>query len=337
MTAILKIDKALNTPVYQQIINSVHSRIEDGSLSIGSQLPSINQVAGDYNLARETVVKAFKMLQEQGVISPIQGKGYFVSSVQFNVKNRIFVLFDTFSAYKEVIYNSLKDSAGSGAFIDIYFHHFNFKIFEKMIRESLGNYQSYIIIPMEHERLDEVLSAVPSDKLFLLDIEPGKSGTDYSGVFQNFENDIFNALTSALDLCRKYNKLILVFRNQITDPPAGIITGFQRFCEINRFDSLVIRTSLSKRKPKIGEAYIVIDDEDLVYLAENAKASCLKLGTDLGIISYNETSLKKIAANGISVISTDFAKMGNLVAQMVVNKQKSFIYNTFRFINRGSF
>lgn len=337
MTAIFKIDKALNTPVYQQIINSVLSRIEDGSLSIGSQLPSINQVAGDYSLARETVVKAFKILQEQGVISPVQGKGYFVSSAQFNVKNRIFVLFDTFSAYKEVIYNSLKDSSGSEAFIDIYFHHFNFKVFEKMILESIGNYQSYVIIPMEHKRLDEVLSAVPSDKLYLLDIKPQNSEGKYSGVFQNFEDDIFNALTSAVDLCRNYSKLILVFRNQITDPPAGIIAGFQRFCEINRFDSLVIRTSLSKRKQKIGEAYIVIDDEDLVYLAENAKASGLKLGTNLGIISYNETPLKKIAANGISVISTDFAEMGSLVAQMVINKQKAFIYNTFRFINRGSF
>lgn len=337
MTLDLKIDKALNTPVYQQIINSVLTRIQDGSFSLGSQLPSINQVAIDYSLARETVVKAFKILQEQGIISPIQGKGYFVSSLQLNVKNRIFVLFDTFSAYKEVIYNALTDSAGPDDFIDIYFHHFNFKVFEKMISESIGNYQSYVIIPMEHERLDEVLSAVPSDKLYLLDIKPQNSESKYSGVFQNFEDDIFNALTSAVDLCRKYSKLILVFRNQITDPPAGIIKGFNRFCKANKFDSATIRTSINKRKLSSGEAYIVIDDEDLVYLAENAKASGLKLGTDLGIISYNETPLKKIAANGISVISTDFAEMGNLVAQMFINKQKAFIYNTFRFINRGSF
>jgi DNA-binding transcriptional regulator YhcF (GntR family) len=337
MTTIFKIDKALNTPVYQQIINSLLTRIQDGSFSLGSQLPSINQVAGEYNLARETVVKAFKMLQEQGVISPVQGKGYFVSSLQLKVNNRIFVLFDTFSAYKEVIYNSLKDSAGSEAFIDIYFHHFNFKVFEKMIIESVGNYQSYIIIPMEHERLDEVLSAVPADKLYLLDIKPENSGSTYSGVFQNFDEDIFQALTSAVNLCRKYNKLILVFRNQITDPPPGIVTGFNRFCEVNDFNSLVIRISLSKRKLKRGEAYIVIDDEDLVYMAEHAKASKMQLGVDLGIVSYNETPLKKIAANGISVISTDFAGMGSQIANMVISKQKAFKYNAFRFIDRGSF
>lgn len=337
MTAILKIDKSLNTSVYQQIINSVLSRIEDGSLSLGSQLPSINQVARDYNLARETVVKAFKILQEKGTISPVQGKGYFVSSLQFEVKNRIFLFFDTFSAYKEVIYNAIKDRVGADSFIDIYFHHFNFKVFEKTIAESSGNYQSYVIIPMEHERLDEVLSIVPADKLYLLDIKPKNSGNTYSGVFQNFEEDVFQALTSVVSLCRKYSKLILVFRNQITDPPVGIVTGFNRFCKANGFDSLVIRTSLSKRKIKRGEAYIVIDDEDLVYMAEHAKAAKMQLGVDLGIVSYNETPLKKIAANGISVISTDFSELGNQIAEMVINKQKASIYNTCRFIDRGSF
>lgn len=337
MPTVLKINKALNAPVYQQIINSVVVRIEDGSLSLGAQLPSINQVASDYSLARETVVKAFKILQEQGIISPVHGKGYFVSSLHFNVRNRIFVFFDTFSAYKEVIYNALRDSAGPDVLIDIYFHHFNFKVFEKMIRESIGNYQSYVIIPIENERLDEVLGIVPAEKLYLLDIRPEKSGNNYCGVFQNFEEDVFHALASAVELCRKYSKLILVFRNQVTDPPVGIVTGFQSFCKMNQFNGQVIRTSLSKRKLKREEAYIVIDDEDLVYLAENAKVCGLKLGMDLGIISYNETPLKKIAANGISVISTDFAEMGSLIAKMVIHRKKEFKYNTFRFINRGSF
>lgn len=337
MTAILKIDKALNSPVYQQIINSVLSHIEDGSLLLGSQLPSINQVAGDYNLARETIVKAFKILQEKGIISPVQGKGYYVSSVEFRVKNRIFLFFDTFSAYKEVIYNALKDHVGADSFIDIYYHHFNFRVFEKLIRESVGNYQSYVIIPMENERLGEILKIIPSDKLYLLDIMPDNTEVAWPGVFQNFEDDIFQALSSVVDLCRKYSKLVLVFRNQITEPPVGIVTGFNRFCEANSFESQVIRTSLSKRKLKKGEAYVVIDDEDLVYLVEQARAANLKIGQELGIVSYNETPLKKIAANGISVISTDFAEMGTQIAEMVINRKKDLKYISFRFINRGSF
>lgn len=337
MGTVLKIDKALNTPVFQQIVSSIILRIEEKSLELGFQLPSINQVAKDYNLARETVVKAFKILQERGIISPVQGKGYFVSSVEFISENRVFLLFDALSAYKEVIYNAIKDRFGAEAFIDIYYHHFNFRMFEKLIRESAGNYQSYIIIPMENIRLDEVLSCIPSEKLFLLDINPVKFNSAYPGVFQNFEADIFNTLSLIVELCRKYNKLILVFRNQITDPPLGLVNGFSRFCGEYKFDSMVIRTTLSKRKICRGEAYIVIDDEDLVYLVEHARSAGLKIGADLGIISYNETPLKKIAANGISVLSTDFSEMGKLIAEMVVERGNEFKYNTFRFIDRASF
>lgn len=337
MNPILKIDKALNTPVYQQIIFTVQSRIKDGSLCLGSQLPSINLVAQDYNLARETVVKAFKILQTRGIISPVQGKGYFVSSVDFETENRIFLLFDTLSAYKEVIYNALKDRFGADAFIDIYYHHFNFRMFEKLIRESAGNYQAYIVIAIENERLDEVLSFLPSEKLYLLDIKPESSSKGYPGVYQNFETDIIQALSGVVNLCQKYSKLFLVFRNQITDPPISLIRGFNQFCKTNRFDSRVILTSLSKRKMSKGEGYIVIDDEDLVYLVEHARDTGLKIGSDLGIVSYNETPLKKIVANGISVLSTDFSELGNQMAEMVLNNDRTIKHNSFRFINRNSF
>ncbi|MDD4190913.1 MAG: GntR family transcriptional regulator [Mangrovibacterium sp.] len=333
----IKIDKTLKTPVYQQIINSVLAHIEDGNLILGAQLPSINQVAGDYHLARETVVKAFKILQEQGIIHPVHGKGYFISSLRFHVQNRIFVLFDTFSSYKEVIYHAIQEHAGPDSFIDIYFHHYNFRVFERTIAESIGKYQSYVIIPIENDRLDEVLDMLPHEKLYLLDIKPLASSVCYSGVFQDFEQDIFHALNSVVMLCRKYRKLILVFRNQITDPPAGIVKGFSRFCKLNNFDSVVLRTPLKKQKPVKGEAYVIIDDEDLVYLVEKARDLGLTLGSDLGLVSYNETSLKKIAACGLSVISTDFAAMGKKIAEMVTGRKKEIIYNSFRFIDRGSF
>lgn len=333
----IKIDKALNIPVYQQIINSVLVHIEDGSLEIGSQIPSINQVANDYHLARETVVKAFKALQEQGIITPVHGKGYYVSSLQFEIQNRIFVLFDTFSSYKEVIFHAIREHAGADAFIDMYFHHYNFRVFERTIAESAGKYKSYVIMPMEHDRLGEVLKVIPSDRLFLLDIKPSDSSINYPGVFQNFEQDIFETLNSVSGLCGKYSKLILVFRNQITDPPAGIVKGFNRFCRKNHFGSLILRTSLKKRRPAKGEAYIVIDDEDLVYLVEAVRSSGLRPGIDAGLISYNETPLKKIAACGISVLSTDFAAMGKEIAGMVIGHRNEVIYNPFRFIDRGSF
>jgi len=68
-----------------------------------------------------------------------------------------------------------------------------------------------------------------------------------------------------------------------------------------------------------------------------ARANNLKLGTELGIISYNDTSLKKVVGSGISTISTDFQKMGEQVVQLIQSKDDSCISNPCGFIDRGSF
>jgi DNA-binding LacI/PurR family transcriptional regulator len=62
-------------------------------------------------------------------------------------------------------------------------------------------------------------------------------------------------------------------------------------------------------------------ENDLVALVEKAIASDLKVGSDIGVISYNETPLKKIILNGITTISTDFQRMGERVASMILQNQ----------------
>ena len=59
-----------------------------------------------------------------------------------------------------------------------------------------------------------------------------------------------------------------------------------------------------------------------------------RLGTDIGVISYNDTPLKDLL--GITVISTDFQKMGILAAKMLLDKKPRAIKNDFNFINRFS-
>ncbi|MEN9703541.1 MAG: hypothetical protein RLZZ209_969, partial [Bacteroidota bacterium] len=59
-------------------------------------------------------------------------------------------------------------------------------------------------------------------------------------------------------------------------------------------------------------------------------------GKDIGIISYDDTPLKEIIAEGISVISNDFSKMGERAAQMIINREKGRESNDFYFLDRGS-
>ena len=61
-----------------------------------------------------------------------------------------------------------------------------------------------------------------------------------------------------------------------------------------------------------------------------------KFGTDIGVISYDDTPLKEIISEGISVISNDFALMGKRAAQMILEKSKGRYPNDYYFIDRNS-
>ena len=56
-------------------------------------------------------------------------------------------------------------------------------------------------------------------------------------------------------------------------------------------------------------------------LVERIVSLKLELGRQVGLISYNETPLKKIILNGITTISTDFQEMGTMAARLVLGNE----------------
>ena len=76
---------------------------------------------------------------------------------------------------------------------------------------------------------------------------------------------------------------------------------------------------------------------DLAELIKLCRDKNLSVGADIGIISYNETVLKEVLAEGITVISTDLTYMGEKLAWLILSKEKVKIKNPFRMIRRKSF
>jgi DNA-binding LacI/PurR family transcriptional regulator len=86
-----------------------------------------------------------------------------------------------------------------------------------------------------------------------------------------------------------------------------------------------------------GDSFIVLAETDLVNIIKKSREQTLKLGKDVGIISYNDTPLKEILAEGITTISTDFNHMGRSIAQQILGEEDKIpIKNPFRFIVRKS-
>ena len=236
------------------------------------------------------------------------------------------------------MYNAIKDEFGKNAFIDIYFHHYNENVFNKLVTEAAGNYTSYIILPFDSPKIFQCLILLPKEKVYILDRKPSLMKGNYASVYQDFRKDIYSLLGSlGADRIKKYKKIVLVFRNTVTEVPIELKEGFEKFCKEGNVDFEITEKPLVGFPVEKGNGYLVIDDEDLVYLVEHAFAQNLKIGEDLGIISYNETSLKKVVAGGISVISTDFYNMGRQVAEMIKKGSGESIRNSCLFIDRNSF
>ena len=65
-------------PVYEQIVRQIQDRVASGELKPGTALPTVRQLAGDLRLNRNTVARAYKQLEDRGVILTAGRKGTFV-------------------------------------------------------------------------------------------------------------------------------------------------------------------------------------------------------------------------------------------------------------------
>jgi len=148
-------------PKYKQIVSSIEKIIDAGHLKRDEKLPSINKVCLEFSLSRDTVLQAYDELKKRGIIYAVLGKGYYVKSTEINIIHRIFLLFDELNSFKEDLYNSFLNHVGKGIQVDIFFHHFNAKVFQKLIDESNGNYTKYIIMPTKLSSESTIIHTLP--------------------------------------------------------------------------------------------------------------------------------------------------------------------------------
>src|ERR1700730_4266880 len=334
MPTIFEINSERRTPKYLQIVNCVTSSIKNGKLKKGDRILSINELSNEFFLSRDTVQKAYDVLEKDGILVPVKGKGFYINRTDISTPYRILLLFNKISNYKKQIYNSFIKTLGNKAVVDLKIHHCNYTLFENQINTYANEYDYYVIMPHFYENVQEVYSIikkVPEDKLIILDKDVPYLQMNYSAVYQDFQNDINEALESGLQFLKKYSRINLVFP-KIISYPREIMTGFRNFCTQYNFpykivDEINLNTEITSK-----QVYIVIEETDLVNVIKIANSKKLRIGKDIGIISFNETPLKEILADGITVISTDHEVMGETAAKLILEHRKEKIKNPFKLI-----
>ncbi len=73
-----KLDFRSGVPIYVQIVEQVQQALAAGQLKPGDQLPTVRQLASDIRVNFNTVARAYRMLDEAGLISTQQGRGTYI-------------------------------------------------------------------------------------------------------------------------------------------------------------------------------------------------------------------------------------------------------------------
>jgi GntR family transcriptional regulator len=85
----IRIDNASDRPVYQQIIDQVKRDIALGRIIKNEKLPTVRQLAGQIAINSNTIAKAYRQLEQQGIIVTKAGAGAFVANLDSNLSRSV--------------------------------------------------------------------------------------------------------------------------------------------------------------------------------------------------------------------------------------------------------
>lgn len=161
----MKVTFGQQTTKVKQLADLLSQEISMGKYKSDCTLPSINKLSREYQVSRDTVFKAFIDLKDRGIIDSTPGKGYYVT----NKLTNILLLLDEYSPFKYSLYNSFIKKLSINYKVDLLFHQYNERLFNTILRESIGRYNKYIVMNFDNEKLSPHLYKIDSSKLLLLD------------------------------------------------------------------------------------------------------------------------------------------------------------------------
>lgn len=83
----INLDFRDSRPVYEQICEKIKELIVGGVIKSGDRIMSVRDMAASLTINPNTIVKAYKLLEQEGYIYSAYGKGYFVAEKSYAASN----------------------------------------------------------------------------------------------------------------------------------------------------------------------------------------------------------------------------------------------------------
>jgi DNA-binding transcriptional regulator YhcF (GntR family) len=336
MPNLIQIKENSARPKYIQIVSGIIAGIENGTVTNFQKLPSINEVSTQYDVSRDTVEKAYRELKRRKYIESTPGKGYFINIPMHDTsKKKIFVLVNVMSDVKRKILNSFVKTLGEKGHIELFVYDNKPEVFKEFLENIDKTYTNYVFFPSSVECCSygmELISQLPHEKVMFINRRIPAFNDCCSSAFQTFSDDLNRCLEDAKPRLDQYKKVQLLFPHN-NFYCNEIIKGANKYCSKYQIPFEIV-TKWEKFTLEAQTAFLTITDDDLVQLIRKIRETDLIVGKDVGILSYDDTPLKEVLLDGISVITTDHETMGRTAATLILENKKAHINNPCHLILR---
>ncbi len=95
----ISIDYQSRLPLYEQIVRRFQTLILKGVLPADSQMPSVRSLAVELSINPNTIQKAYSILEQEGYIYPIKGRGNYVADSRGLLRQKKEALFSDIKKY----------------------------------------------------------------------------------------------------------------------------------------------------------------------------------------------------------------------------------------------
>lgn len=146
MPSIYQINADLDVPIYQQLVDSIHTAVKKGELHAGHQLPTVQVLTEKLGIARGTVKRAYDELERLGILEKVQGRGTFVCYQPSNSGSRKEQAMATINS----MLDQLEDMGFSPSEINIFL---NLKLRERAEQEA---YVKIAVVECNPENLSQM-------------------------------------------------------------------------------------------------------------------------------------------------------------------------------------
>jgi len=315
---IKELETAILLSKHEQLINGILNSIDDKILVQGSVLPSVKAMSKELGFASETVVKAYRELKSRGLVESRKRMGYYVVNEDTVQIAKVALLMYAFHPFQEVFYNTFRATLGEHVQVDVFFHHSNIDVFETILGNIKGQYGTYVIAPIPHERTKGLLSGFPINKILLVDRYEAINDS-FSHITQEFALSTYSALEILVEKIKRYKEIILFFKPS-SDYPIEVMQAFKKIIKAYGINGKIAE-SYQLGDLKEETVYFTIGDGDLWNILKDCKSKNWELGKQIGVFSNNDGPVKEIICGGITTFSTDFRLMAKNAAKFVLERK----------------